>query len=146
MMSIADNKRAGFDLVRSFFSAFDDHDLDLMLMTCAKDARVSFVPMGKQGEGEVRELGASFWSSLFHAVPNLRVVVQSMFGREQSVAAEVIIGGRQQHAFEDIPGRDRPFELPHAFIIRLNDSTEITHITAYWDNVTLFSELGKPVA
>lgn len=145
-MSIVSNRSVSFDLVSSFFSAFNEHDLNKMIMLCTKDARVNFVPMGAEGEGEVREVGAYFWSALFRAVPNLSVVVQSMFGGEQSVATEVVIGGRQQRELEDIPSEGHRFELPHAFLISLNGKAQITSITAYWDNVTLFSELGKPTA
>jgi steroid delta-isomerase-like uncharacterized protein len=136
-------RQVEFDVVRRFFQSFDQHHLQEMLMACTEDARVRFVPMGEQGDGRVRVLGAGFWSALFKAVPDLHVIQRSIFGDRRTVTAEVILGGTQRKEFEQIPSRGKHFELPHAFLIELNDNVKISSITAYWDNVTLFSELGK---
>jgi len=88
--------------------------------------------MGEQGEGRVRELGKAFWSALIAAFPDLHVTVQSLFSDERHVAAEVVIGGTQQKAFLQIPSRGKRYELPHAFLLALNDRGQISSITAYW--------------
>src|ERR1700730_10506803 len=84
------------DAANSFFSAFNNHEVEKMLAVCAKDAKLRFVPMGEAGEGEVRELGKGFWLTLFDAVEGVNVVVQSVFGDERKVAAEVVVGGKQK--------------------------------------------------
>jgi len=58
------------------------------------------------------------------------VIVQSIFGDERDVAAEVNIGGTQRKDFLGIHNRGRHYELPHAFLLRLNDQRKIGLITA----------------
>jgi steroid delta-isomerase-like uncharacterized protein len=135
--------RTEFKVARSFFHFYNHHNLQEMLAECAEDAKLRLVPMGKQGDGEVHVLGAAFWSALFKAIPDLFVIQKSMFGDNRAVTVEVVIGGTQQKQFEQIPSEGKQFELPHAFLMELNDRSKISRITVYWDNVTLFSELGK---
>ena len=77
------------DVARSFFAAYDAHDVDRMIAACREDARLRYVPMGDHGLGEVREVGRAIWSGILDAFPDLAVTVQSAFGDERNVAAEV---------------------------------------------------------
>jgi steroid delta-isomerase-like uncharacterized protein len=131
------------EAARSFFTAYNAHDVDTMVAACTEDARLRYVPMGSQGLGRVREVGKAIWSGLIDAFPDLTVTVQSIFGDERDVAAEVVIGGTQRKDFFQIPNRGRRYDLPHAFILRTDDSNRITGITAYWDNASFYSQLGK---
>jgi steroid delta-isomerase-like uncharacterized protein len=97
--------------------------------------------MGDRGRGPANEVGRSIWSGLIDAFPDLRVEPQSMFGDDSHVAAEVLIGGTQQKDFLDIPNRGHRYQLPHAFILGFDDGG-ITQITAYWDNLSFYTQLG----
>jgi hypothetical protein len=70
-------------------------------------------------------------------------MVQSAFGDERNAAAEVMIGGTQRKQFLDIPSQGKHYELPHAFILAVDDNSLISVITAYWDNLSFYSQLGK---
>ena len=102
-----------------------------------------YIPMGSQGEGRAREAGKTIWSGLIDSFPDLRVTVQSLFGDDRHVAAEVVIGGTQQKDFLQIPNRGKHYELPHAFLLQVNDRGQLAGITAYWDNASFYSQLGK---
>ena len=69
--------------------------------------------------------------------------MDSIFGDESNVAAEVTIGGTQRKDFLDIPNQGKHYELPHAFILSVDDERKIARIAAYWDNVSFYAQLGK---
>jgi predicted ester cyclase len=114
-----------------------------MLSLCTDDAQLRYVPMGKQGEGKIREVGKAIWSGLIDAFPDLRVTLESAFADQHNVAAEVMIGGTQKKDFLNIPNQNRHYDLPHAFLLNIGDHGLITGITAYWDNASFYSQLGK---
>ena len=90
----AKSSTSPIDVARSFFAAYNAHDVERMVAACSEDAELRYVPMGSQGRGNARELGKSIWSGLIDAFPDLAVTVESIFGDERNVAAEVVIGGR----------------------------------------------------
>jgi ketosteroid isomerase-like protein len=87
------------DVARSFFTAYNAHDVGKMVAACSEDAQLRYVPMGAQGQGKVREVGKAIWSGIIDAFPDLTVTVQSVFGDERNAAAEVMIGGTQRKDF-----------------------------------------------
>lgn len=56
--------------------------------------------------------------------------MNSTFGDERNAAAEVTIGGTQRKDFLDVPNQGNHFELPHAFLLRMNDKAKIAVITS----------------
>lgn len=114
-----------------------------MVAACAEDAQLRYVPMGDQGQGRAGEVGKTIWSGLIDAFPDLHVTIQSIFGDERNAAAEIVIGGTQRKDFLQIPNQGEHYELPHAFLLRLNDKGQIASITAYWDNASFYSQLGR---
>ena len=80
---------------------------------------------------------------VYHQAISGQPTVQLVFGDERHAAAEVTIGGTQRKDFLQIPSRGRHYELPHAFLLRLDDRGQITEIAAYWDNASFYSQLGK---
>jgi steroid delta-isomerase-like uncharacterized protein len=131
------------DTARSFFEAYNSHDVNRMLTFCADNAQVRYVPMGNQVEGKAWEVGKKFWSGLIDAFPDLRVVVDSIFGDGRNIAAEVVIGGTQRKDFLQIPNQGKHFDLPHAFLLQVDNGSLITSITAYWDNASFYRQVGK---
>ena len=136
---------ASLDIARSFFTAYSQHNVNRMIQAFSEDAEMRYPPLGPQGEGRARELGKQIWSGLIDAFPDLHVTVKSMFGDERNVAAEVLVGGTQSKDFHDIPNQGRHYEVPIAFFLRIDDKGRITEIAAYWDNISVYSQLGKEV-
>jgi steroid delta-isomerase-like uncharacterized protein len=143
MAATPTNPTGAIDVARSFFAAYNAHDVGRMVAACSEDARLRYVPMGAQGQGKARGVGKAIWSGLIDAFPDLTVTVQSAFGDERNAAAEVTIGGTQRKDFLQIPSRGKHYELPHAFLLSLDDRGLITDIAAYWDNASFYSQLGK---
>ena len=141
------NASNAINAARSFFAAYDKHNVDRMVAACNENAELRYVPMGGQGRGKVRELGKAIWVTLIDALPDLHVTVQSMFGDGRNIAAEVMIGGTQRKdlAFGQIriPSQGKHYELPHVFLLQANESGLITEVAAYWDNASFYSQLGK---
>ena len=135
---------ASLDIARSFFTAYAQHDINRMLEAFSEDAELRYPPLGPQGEGRARDLGKQIWTDLIDTFPDLHVKVQSMFGDEGNVAAEVLIGGTQSKDFHDIHNQGRHYEVPIAFLLRI-DKGLIAEIAAYWDNMSFYSQLGKEV-
>lgn len=106
----------GIEAARSFFAAYNAHDVDKMVTECSADAQLRYVPTGSQGQGKVRELGKAIWSSFIDTFPDLHVTVQSIFGDGRNVTAEVMIGGTQQkdlhYGLVRIPSQGKQYELP----------------------------------
>jgi steroid delta-isomerase-like uncharacterized protein len=143
-MSVASTARTrAVNTAQSFFVAYNAHEVDKMLAVCNREAELRYLPMGGQGHGPIYEVGKRIWSSLVDAFPDLTVRVQSAFGDERNAAAEVMIGGTQRKQFLDIPSQGKHYELPHAFILAVDDNNLISVITAYWDNLSFYSQLGK---
>jgi hypothetical protein len=99
--------------------------------------------MEKKGEDKVRDVGKTICSSLINAFPDLSVTMNSAFGDTHNLVAEVVIGGIQKKDFLSIPDRGMHYDLPHAFVLDVNDRGLITRITAYWDSASFCSQLGK---
>lgn len=135
------------EAAREFFAAYNAHDVDQMIAACAADAQLRYVPMGRHGQGKIRELGKAIWSGFIDTFPDLHVTVQSIFGDGRDVAAEVMIGGTQRkdllYGQVRIPGQGKHYELPHAFLLKRDDGGLITEIASYWDNASFFAQLGK---
>ena len=94
MPATSTNPTGAVEVARSFFAAYNAHDVGRMVAACGEDARLRYVPMGDHGHGKVREVGQAIWSGLIDAFPDLAVTVQSAFGDELHAAAEVTMGGR----------------------------------------------------
>src|SRR5690348_5599851 len=90
-----DTAMTATDVARSFFAAYNHHDVNRMLAECSDDAQVRYVPMGDQGTGPARDVGKNLWSGLIDAFPDLSVTVPNVFGDDRNMAAEVVIGGTQ---------------------------------------------------
>jgi steroid delta-isomerase-like uncharacterized protein len=147
MSSAATNASRTIGAARSFFAAYDKHDVNKMVAACDENAELRYAPMRSYGTGKVRELGSVIWTGLIDAFRDLHVTVQSMFGDESNIAAEVVIGGTQRKDLDygevRIPSHGRHYELPHVFLLQINESGLIAEVAAYWDNASFYSQLGK---
>lgn len=117
---------------RAFFAAYSSHDVDAMLRLCSDSASVRYVPLGKLGSGPARTVGRKLWSGLISALPDLTVTVQSSFGNERRIAAEVLIADYK-----------RGYELMHAFLLTIDGNGKIVEVAAYWDNANFTFQAGK---
>lgn len=137
-------------VVEAFFNAYRNHDTHGMVDLCTDTADFSYVPLeiwGKQrvirGDGKVAALGRPLWEGLINSFPDLSNEVHSITASEEGqVAAVVSIGGTQEKAWGPIAPAGRKYWEPHAFIFDVNEDDKIESITSYWDNASIYRQLG----
>lgn len=96
-----------------------------------------------RGDGKVATLGRPIWEGLINSFPDLTNEVHSITASEDGkVAAVVSIGGCQEKAWGPIAPQGKKYWEPHAFIFDVNDRGKIESLTAYWNNASIYRQLG----
>jgi steroid delta-isomerase-like uncharacterized protein len=134
-----------------FFDAYRRQDVEAMADVCADNADFRYVPaevMRKQrvvrGDGKVRGIGKTWWSSLIDAFPDLTNTVDWIgHDNDGNVVAEVTISGTQAKAFGTLANSGRHYDLPHLFFFHVNREGLIDDIVAYWDSADWYRQLGR---
>src|SRR6478736_2344804 len=118
-----------------FFSAYQDLDLERMLMLCHPEGTVNFEPLGKDGHGKIYQEGQLLWAQLMEWFPDLdNTVYQQQFDlATNTVTCKVALFGKQEKDFHGIVCSDRSFDSDHIFIFRFDDQSKIDQITIQWD-------------
>ena len=137
-------------VVKSFFEAYREHDVERMVDLCDDMAVFRSVPFElwrKQrvirGDGKVGTIGKILWTGLIEAFPDLsNEVTKITSGNDGYVAAEVVIGGTQAKDWGSIRSRGRNFRSPHLFLFHINEHEKIDNITSYSDNASVRVQLG----
>jgi steroid delta-isomerase-like uncharacterized protein len=145
-----DERSTAAQVVEAFFDAYRNHDVNRMIELCSEDADLSYVPVeiaAKQrvmrGDGKVCVLGRPIWYGLISAFPDLTNEIASISASEDGrVAVEVTIGGTQARDWGPIGASGRSYAVPHLFLMDVGEDGLITSITAYWDNATMYRQLG----
>jgi len=138
------------NVVRSFFDAYREHDVERMAGLCDEMAGYRSVPFElwrKQrvirGDGKVTTIGKILWTGLIEAFPDLtNEVTKIISGNDGRVAAEVVICGTQAKDWGSIRSRGQSFRSPHLFVFQINDDKKIADITSYSDNASVRTQLG----
>lgn len=137
--------------VLDFFAAYRAQDVERMVDRCADNANFRYVPgesMRRQrvvrGDGKVRGIGKTWWTTLIDAFPDLgNQVFWTTEDDEGNVACEVTIGGCQAKDFGTIANQGKRFDLPHLFLFHVSREGLIDEITAYWDTADWYRQLGR---
>ncbi len=130
-------------VVRQFFKAYSHHDVEGMLSLFAPDATYEYVPYGDAGKGKVHQTAAGIWGGFMEALPDFKSEPQSiMTTTDGKVIAETIQGGTQQKDVAGITSKGKRTWVPHVFIFSFTPTGQIQALKAYWDNNTIFAQLG----
>ncbi|WP_235362738.1 nuclear transport factor 2 family protein [Burkholderia sp. A9] len=131
------------DIAQAFFDRYRQHDIEGMLALFAPDATIDYVPIAATGAAAVQ--GAAIWTALTDAFPDLSNEIDAIHadGAGRHATVEVTIRGTQAQDCLGIRHRGKSFSLRHAFVFEFDADVRITRLTAYWDNVKLFEDLGK---
>lgn len=119
-----------------FFSAYQDMDLDRMLLLCDVSGTISFEPLGDAFKGKIHEVGKGLWSAIMDSFPNLDNTVKSQTfdDARNTVSCTVVIFGTQAKEFAGMPSKGKDFDAEHIFIFRFNEEGKITDIKINWDH------------
>ncbi|MEX3940484.1 nuclear transport factor 2 family protein [Paraburkholderia sp. BR10937] len=148
--AITTGQRASRAVLR-FFDAYRRQDVEGMVDACVDNANFRYVPaevMRKQrvvrGDGKVRGIGKTWWSSLIDAFPDLTNDVQWIGNDDEgNVAVEVTISGTQAKAFGTLSNSGEHYDLAHLFLFHVNREGLIDDIVAYWDTADWYRQLGR---
>jgi steroid delta-isomerase-like uncharacterized protein len=137
--------------VRYFFDAYRRQDVEKMVDACTDNANFRYVPaevMRKQrvvrGDGKVRGVGKTWWSSLIDAFPDLTNDVNWIGNDDDgNVAVEAVISGTQFKDFGTLANSGKHYAVVHLFLFHVNRKGLIDDIVAYWDAADWYRQLGR---
>ena len=125
----------------NFFEAYREQNVEKMVSLCTEDASFRYVP--DSVEGKVRGEGDNFWRTLIETYPDLTNKVKwTTESIDGNAILEVLISGTQTKDIGPVKNQGKHFDLLHLFILHVNDACLIDSITAFWDNVTIYRQLG----
>ncbi|HEY3685949.1 MAG TPA: nuclear transport factor 2 family protein [Streptosporangiaceae bacterium] len=144
------SETAAAQTVRSFFEAYQRHDVDAMADMCTDNADFLYVPYevwGKQrvlrGDGKVKTIGKVLWTGLINSFPDLYNEVHSI---DANAVGDVIvtcdIGGTQQIAWGFAEPDGHAYREPHLFVFHVEENGLIDRIRAYWNDAGINRQLG----
>lgn len=139
--SVSELSRQGACL--AFFTAYDDLDTARMIGLAAPDATVHFLPLGDDGRGTFWEFGKAVWDLLIDCFPDLSNTVDKLTTDDDTITANVTIGGTQAKDFMGIVSKGCRFNSDHVFVFRFNDADQIQHLTINWNHAGLVAQLGS---
>lgn len=131
------------ETVQAFFDAYTAHAVQRMLALCSPTATFRYVPLGDSGVGLIHEMAASLWQLNMDAFPDFSAKVMSVIeGKDGTIVCETLNGGTQAKDVGNIKNKGRKQFSPHLFIFTFNPEGLIEKITAFWDNDTIYAQLG----
>lgn len=129
--------------VQAFFDAYTAHDVQAMLALCSPTATFRYVPLGDSGTGSVHETAAGLWKLYMDAFPDFSTQVISLLeGKDGTIVCETLNSGTQAKDVDNIKNKGRKQSTPHLFLFTFNPEGAIEKITAFWDNDTIYAQLG----
>lgn len=130
------------EIVQAFFAAYTAHDVAAMLKLCASEATFRYVPLGDRGEGSIDQ-AAQLWQLYMDAFPDFRTDAKSVIeGKDGTVVCETLNSGTQAKDIGNIESKGGKLAAPHLFMFEFNAEGAIVKITAFWDNDTIYAQLG----
>ncbi|WP_194774564.1 ester cyclase [Pararhodonellum marinum] len=127
-----------------FFSAYQEMELDRMMNLCDALGIVSFVPLGRDYEGKIHEIGKGVWTALMDAFPDLdNTVIDLVYlEKENTVTCNVDIFGTQKKNFAGLEAKGKRFYSEHIFIFQFTDEDKIKDIKVDWNHHKFVSQLS----
>ena len=136
-------KMSNAETVQAFFDAYTAHNLQPMLALCSPTATFRYVPLGDSGIGSVHETAAGLWQTYIDAFPDFSTQVISLIeGMDGTIVCETLNSGTQAKDVGNIKNRGRKMCAPHLFLFTFNLEGAIEKIIAFWDNDTIYAQLG----
>jgi len=126
-------------VAKTFFAAYDAHDVEGMLTLCDDGAIGRYLPYGRDSDMPIRGGIDVIWRAFPQTVPNFRVEIVEMLAEGNSVIVQTVMSGPIP---SDVPGIAKKAQvvfIPHAYFLRFNAQGKISRLDAYWDNTVLNS-------
>ena len=110
-------------VVRGFFAALDDQDLETVGDLLASDYRLHF-----DGNPEMdRAAGVGFFGAFLAAFPDIRCQVQDQRGEGDRVATRIVVRGMHQDEMMGIPATGNEIAISAINIVRVDEGKIVEH-------------------
>jgi steroid delta-isomerase-like uncharacterized protein len=133
VMSLQENKA----VVRRFFAALDDRDLDAVVALLAPDYRLHF---DRNPEMD-REAGIGFFATFLAAFPDISHQVRDQIAEGDRVATRIMVRGTHQQEMMGIPATGNEMSISAANVVRIDQGK----IAEHWvnsDGIGMLVQLG----
>src|SRR5215213_1946091 len=131
-MSLEENKA----IVRRFFPALDDQDLDGVAALLAPDYRLHFDGNPEMG----REAGLGFFGAFLSAFPDISHELQDQIAEEDRVATRMVVNGTHRADPMGIPATGNEMAISATNVMRV-DQNKIAEHWVNSDSVGMLSQL-----
>lgn len=126
------------EAVKTYFDAWDSHDVDAILDSLAPDGTYSD-PVG--GENLSGQAYADYANSLFTAFPDLKLeLISNTVASNGMVAAPWLLFGTHKGPVGDLQPTNRAITLPGCDFITVEDG-KVKKVRGYFDPEYLFAQL-----
>ena len=132
-MALEENKA----IVRRFFAALDDQDVDGVAAMLAPDYRLHFDGNPEMG----REAGIGFFGAFLAAFPDITHQVQDQIAEGDRVATRIVVRGTHQQELMGIPATGNEMSISATNVLRLDQGK----IAEHWvnsDGIGMLVQLG----
>lgn len=128
----------------SFFSAFEDGNVERMVSLCAPDAAVHFEPFGDSFSGSVEGIGKIVWGAFVESFPDLKVDLQDIRWDNTGTMAycQVRVKGTQLYPFIGIHQTGHNLKITQHFHLVFDEMTNINIIRVRWNHDEFVQQLG----
>jgi len=148
-MSITSTETAGVQTVTAFIDAINRGDVVAMVELCSLNADFHYIPFemwGKQrvvrADGKVRTIGRPLWQGRADAFPDLVYTVDRITDGGDHLAVEATVRGTQAATWGVMAARGGSYAGHHVLLISVDSDGLITNVREYWDNSSMFQQLG----
>ena len=124
----------------SFFDAWEKADYEGLMAHLAPDAKVRDHPRGTvlTDAAEIRDWMES-WRT---ACPDSKAGATVPSATDHSAVVEGVYAGTNTGPLGSFPATGRPVSLPYSIVLRFDGDGRINDYSAYYDQVTLLTQLG----
>jgi ketosteroid isomerase-like protein len=138
--------RSAADTARLFMTLYAAHNVDAMAALCSPDSVLDYVAMGDRGRGPIQTTGVGLWRMFIEDFVDFRPDVVEVWEdiTKKTAFVSTINRGIQRKDVDGVRSRGKELAAPHIFIVALGNDGLITKITAYWDYMTMYRQLGFP--
>jgi steroid delta-isomerase-like uncharacterized protein len=133
------------DVTKVWADAWNSHDINAVLALFAKDVQID----QPENPKPLDYAGARrFFSMIFTAYPDFHVAVRQAIVDGRTAVSVEEVTGTWTGPFIDpatgkrTPGNGRHFDHPGAMVISYDSRGQISHVSIYWDQLTVDRQLG----
>jgi steroid delta-isomerase-like uncharacterized protein len=142
----APGKCVAAETARQFMGYYTAGDVGAMAALCAPDAVLNYVAMGDRGVGNIHEIGVPLWRAFVDAFEGFSPEIVEVWEDSDRNTAFVstINRGTQRKDIAGVTANNRELAAQHLFIVALANDGRIAKLSAYWDYLTMYRQLGFP--